>query len=264
MAEPYSNSPVPASPATTPNVIVVGDDSGPLGPLYFRRSPRNPYGESWGANISENGEFLGCAAVIPDEQDFRATVAEFAELRGDARLRCLTWLNRVRAYAVHRFLATVGPSLGISGDPLVFVWTDEDSPRGECPTCTRAMWPRDNGCGGVELFLSKMGHACGECIGCKSSAARANPATSRVYFVQSIDGGPVKIGRSIKPQERLLSLQTANPDPLCVVATMPGGATVERVMHVTFAADRIRAGGEWFNPSPALAALVKELGGALR
>lgn len=260
MAEPYSNSPVPASPATTPNVIVVGDDGGPLGPLHFYRSLYNPYGETWGADLIENGVPIGGASVIPDEDDFRANVAEFAELRGDARLRCLTWLNRVRVYAVHRFLATVGPSLGISGDPLVFVWTEEDSPRGEHPQCMRAMWPRVNG-GGVELFLSKMGHACGECLGCKSSAARDNPTTSRVYFVQSLDGGPVKIGRSIKPQERLLSLQTANPDPLCVVATMPGGATVERMLHRAFARSRVRPDGEWFRPDAEVLAFIRELGG---
>jgi hypothetical protein len=259
MAEPYSNQAQPASPAD-PNLVVVGDDSGPLGPLFFGRSSGNPFGETWGADLIESGEVLGSASIIPDERQFRATIAEFAELRGDGRLRCLTWLNRVRLYAVHRFLATVASSLGISGDPMVFVWTEDDSPRGECPTCMRAMWPRVNG-GGVELFLSKMGHECRECLGCKSSTARDNPTTSRVYFVQSLDGGPVKIGRSIKPQERLLSLQTANPDPLCVVATMPGGATVERMLHRAFARSRVRPDGEWFRPDAEVLAFIRELGG---
>lgn len=124
-------------------------------------------------------------------------------------------------------------------------------------------WPCDDG---SILFVvnSEDARECGDCFGC--AAERALPAArvdSWVYFVQATTGGPVKIGRSSSPQARVASLQTANAAELRIVAMMPGGATVERAMHATFAADRVRPGGEWFNPSPTLAAFVKELGGKI-
>ena len=62
--------------------------------------------------------------------------------------------------------------------------------------------------------------------------------------------------------DRLSSLQTANPARLRIVAKLAGGGAVERAMHVLFAADRIRPDGEWFRPSQALAAFMREIGGA--
>ena len=38
--------------------------------------------------------------------------------------------------------------------------------------------------------------------------------------------------------------------------------TVERALHTLFATDRLRADSEWFRPSPALVAFIREAGGA--
>lgn len=242
------------------NTRVIGDDGAPLGPLWFSRMAYNPFGETWGADIVENGCPVGGASIIEDDEDYRSTLTEHLELRGDERLRCVAWLNRVRSFAVHRFLPTVGADLGIGGDPLVFVWSNDDSPRGEHQQCIRLLWPSSRG-GGVELFLSKMGAACGQCLGCKSVATRTAAPVSRVYFVQALDGGPVKIGRSIDPESRVLALQTANAEPLRVVATMLGGSAVERMLHRMFERHRVRVDGEWFRPAPEVLAFIRELGG---
>ena len=88
-------------------------------------------------------------------------------------------------------------------------------------------------------------------------------ASSCVYFIQSVNGGPIKIGRSGNVDERVARLQTANAFPLRVVARMPGKVSVERNMHALFAKDRIRPDGEWFNPSPELLAFIREIGGTV-
>lgn len=68
-----------------------------------------------------------------------------------------------------------------------------------------------------------------------------------VYFIQSVNGGPVKIGRSTRgafPQ-RFASLQTGSCEILRAVSILEGDR--EHEMHAAFAADRIR--GEWFHPT---------------
>ena len=101
------------------------------------------------------------------------------------------------------------------------------------------------------------------CTGC-ASIARAFGApepsgASVVYFVQAATGGPIKIGTSANVAARVAALQTASPTRLRVLATAPGGVALERALHVAFAAERLE--GEWFSATPALLALVRELGG---
>jgi hypothetical protein len=85
----------------------------------------------------------------------------------------------------------------------------------------------------------------------QASAAKANGkvmkaandnATSYVYFIT--DGEAIKIGKADKPKSRLSGLQTSHHKPLRFLATMPGGAELERELHGVFAQFRIR--GEWF------------------
>ncbi len=69
-----------------------------------------------------------------------------------------------------------------------------------------------------------------------------------IYFVWDSGSNFVKIGVSDDPEARLDGLQTGNPNPLFILATMPGGEDVEAGLHVQFAS--LRHGGEWFRPNP--------------
>lgn len=75
-----------------------------------------------------------------------------------------------------------------------------------------------------------------------------------VYFIQSGDDGPIKIGYSHSFTSRLDQLQTGNPEPLTVLAVADGSQRVEARIHADLAADRYRL--EWFKPSAAVLAMV--------
>lgn len=82
-----------------------------------------------------------------------------------------------------------------------------------------------------------------------------------VYFIESGQGGPVKIGytatnRSIAARVR--SLQGGNPEQLYVVATvLDAGPRTEKRVHRRLAASRLR--GEWFRRTDEVDALVDYL-----
>jgi hypothetical protein len=63
-----------------------------------------------------------------------------------------------------------------------------------------------------------------------------------VYFVQAVDGGPVKIGKAKRLAQRLRTLQTASTKRLLVRRAVLGDD--EPAFHARFARYRIR--GEWF------------------
>lgn len=76
-----------------------------------------------------------------------------------------------------------------------------------------------------------------------------------VYFVRRADGeGPVKIGCSQVPQDRLSALMTWSPYPLEILATLPGDETLERRFHAAFA--DAYSHREWFRPVPELIAML--------
>jgi hypothetical protein len=70
------------------------------------------------------------------------------------------------------------------------------------------------------------------------------PDANYVYFIQSSDSGPVKIGLSRDPFKRVGALQTGNPQELFLRHVIPGDLNVERELHHRFRAARIRR--EWF------------------
>jgi hypothetical protein len=80
---------------------------------------------------------------------------------------------------------------------------------------------------------------------------------SYIYFVRSGSAGPIKIGRAQSPTLRVSRLQTANHEPLELLAVMPGGSQVEAALH-RYLADDCRL-GEWYNPSKRVLALVEEV-----
>lgn len=82
------------------------------------------------------------------------------------------------------------------------------------------------------------------------------PRALSIYFIQSGTNGPIKIGVSANPADRLRELQTAHPEPLLLLATFPGGFDPERALHVRFARHWLR--GEWFAPHEDLETYLTE------
>ena len=68
-----------------------------------------------------------------------------------------------------------------------------------------------------------------------------------MYFVQSEIGGPFKIGTTTNVDFRLRRMQACCPFPLRVLHVVPGGPSLERELHNTFAPFRLH--GEWSDNS---------------
>lgn len=79
-----------------------------------------------------------------------------------------------------------------------------------------------------------------------------------VYFIRPVgQRGPIKIGCSQAPQNRLAQMMGWSPLDLEVVVTTPGDFDLERRIHGLFAADYRR--NEWFSASDRLYALIDGL-----
>lgn len=65
-----------------------------------------------------------------------------------------------------------------------------------------------------------------------------------IYFIQSGDDGPIKIGFSNRPDRRAPELQTGNPRELLLRHVVPGDRAMEKQLHRRFEPALIR--GEWF------------------
>lgn len=84
------------------------------------------------------------------------------------------------------------------------------------------------------------------------------PKERGVYFVQGVDGGPIKIGWASKhPDEgRLMALQTGSPVVLRLLGWIRGATyRLENHLHEEFKADRLH--GEWFAQSDALLDIIR-------
>ena len=88
------------------------------------------------------------------------------------------------------------------------------------------------------------------------------PAIKRgkwVYFLQSLAGGPIKIGCSATdPEQRLRGLQIGSATPFVCIGLTWGEEDLERKLHRRFDKERIR--GEWFRPTPELLKYIESLG----
>jgi len=83
------------------------------------------------------------------------------------------------------------------------------------------------------------------------------PDARTVYFVQAIDGGPVKIGVTADVTSRLAGLQVGSPQELCILAVIPAvGRACEVELHDRFAESRLH--GEWFRPTEDLMTLIAD------
>jgi len=80
-----------------------------------------------------------------------------------------------------------------------------------------------------------------------------------VYFIQSGDSGPIKIGVAYNVKQRIAGLQTANPNKLNLLATIKNknALKVESDLHEKFKEHRLQ--GEWFKPVTSLLSYIKQL-----
>lgn len=79
---------------------------------------------------------------------------------------------------------------------------------------------------------------------------------SYVYFLRPVGAeGPVKIGCSVAPYDRLTSYQKFAPVPLEMVALIKGGLDLERRFHAAFADHHSHH--EWFLEAPAITAAIQ-------
>jgi Meiotically up-regulated gene 113 len=83
-----------------------------------------------------------------------------------------------------------------------------------------------------------------------------------IYFIQSTDGGPIKIGYTDDISRRTDQLERHYGCALNILATMKGGPDEEAVIHAQFAHLRLKGPGrcgrppEQFRPAPELMAFI--------
>lgn len=76
-----------------------------------------------------------------------------------------------------------------------------------------------------------------------------------IYFAQSVDGGPVKIGYSAAVDTRIRHLEAFYGRPLALLTTMEGDRETEREIHKRFAGVRLGR-TEQFQPTAELMAFI--------
>lgn len=73
-----------------------------------------------------------------------------------------------------------------------------------------------------------------------------------IYFIWDSGGNFIKIGVSDEPETRLRELQTANPNPLFLLAVTDGDYSTETALHTRFSDLRVHGSSEWFKASAKL------------
>lgn len=81
---------------------------------------------------------------------------------------------------------------------------------------------------------------------------------SYVYFIKPVElPGPIKIGCSALPEQRLYSLATWSPFPLEIIVTIPGRQCLEKNIHECFADLHLHR--EWFKAAARLTNAIDRL-----
>lgn len=79
--------------------------------------------------------------------------------------------------------------------------------------------------------------------------------TGYVYFIKPVGLlGPIKIGHSVRPKERLGAMMQWSPIPLELVLTFDAPFSMERNIHECFA--DAHSHREWFHATPRLVAAI--------
>ena len=100
----------------------------------------------------------------------------------------------------------------------------------------------------LHLFLEFTWHIIKAVLGIGNGSVNTYKPSNKgyVYFVQGVNGGPIKIGYSAYLDKRLSNLQTGNAEQLKMIAYIPGDIGLEKRLHKKFDKYRIRPDGEWF------------------
>jgi len=76
----------------------------------------------------------------------------------------------------------------------------------------------------------------------------------RLYFVQPVGGGPIKIGASVHPERRFSVYLTWSPVPLDILVDAPGDYLTEAYLHYKFRSHRLHH--EWFKDVPEIRTIL--------
>jgi hypothetical protein len=78
-----------------------------------------------------------------------------------------------------------------------------------------------------------------------------------IYFIQAVDGGPIKIGFTDKNiKTRLSIIQVGNPRELQIIGLIDNDVYSEEVLHNQFNKYLIR--GEWFEPASEILKFIED------
>ena len=80
---------------------------------------------------------------------------------------------------------------------------------------------------------------------------------TNIYFIQLVNGGPIKIGYAKNITRRLNALQVAHAYPLKLLHSFQAHAFVELALHYKF--KKLRLLGEWFEPSHELLYFIENI-----
>jgi hypothetical protein len=90
-----------------------------------------------------------------------------------------------------------------------------------------------------------------------SDGTRRPCPEGHVYFLQSVRGGPIKVGYAADLRARVSNIQVGHPEELEVIGVVRGTPELEEALHKEFAWCHVR--GEWFAPSEALRLAIDDL-----
>jgi transposase len=79
----------------------------------------------------------------------------------------------------------------------------------------------------------------------------------KIYFIQSGENGPIKIGITSNLKSRLSAMQSDCPFKLKLLASFSGSKEDEISLHSEFSDCKLR--GEWFNPVSSLESLIESI-----
>jgi len=77
-----------------------------------------------------------------------------------------------------------------------------------------------------------------------------------IYFIQCGKNGPIKIGQSENPVQRMATLQIGNHEKLEMLWQYSGDRYSEQFIHEKFSEHHIR--GEWYHPHPEVLLFVSQ------
>lgn len=78
-----------------------------------------------------------------------------------------------------------------------------------------------------------------------------------VYFIQVMNGGPIKVGFAVNPEKRFKAIQGCNHEKLEIIAVIPGVHSLENKIHKDLRGYNIH--GEWFRPDKEVIEYIKNI-----